>query len=57
MALYGAYGIVVGRVYAKHGISSRCIDRNDEPISFWATCICYIFVGSLIYFTILHKYS
>ena len=50
LALYGLYGVVKGSIYSKDGISARYVHRDEEPISFWLICACYVGVGILIFF-------
>lgn len=48
LALYGIYSMTKGQVYSKNGMSSRYVYRDEEPISFWTVCICYIIGGVLV---------
>lgn len=57
LALYGVYGMVTGQIYAKSGMSYRQVLRDEEPISFWLVCICYIIGGGMIYFGISHRFG
>ena len=57
MALYGAYGMYKGAIYSKDGMSGRWVYRQQEPITFWMICLSYIFVGTLIFFALVHKYG
>lgn len=50
LAGYGGWGLVTGRVYAKDGISSRLIEKTEQPTYFLIVCLCYIGVGILLFF-------
>lgn len=50
LSVYGVIGVLTSKIYAKSGMTARYVYRNEEPISFWTVCACYIGVGILIYF-------
>lgn len=57
LALYGIYGMIKGEIYAKSGTSYRHVFRDEEPLSFWIVCICYIIGGAIIYFGISLRFG
>ncbi|GAB5498327.1 MAG: hypothetical protein PsegKO_06380 [Pseudohongiellaceae bacterium] len=54
---YGCYGLCTGRVWAKHGTSSREIHQANEPVTFRVVCLCYILVGGMIYLAMDYRYG
>jgi hypothetical protein len=50
LAGYGGFGLATGRVYAKDGMSSRLIEKAEQPGYFLIVCLCYIGVGILLFF-------
>lgn len=52
LALYGVYGMAKGQVYSKDGMSSRYVFRDEEPVSFWTVCLCYVIGGALVFWVI-----
>ena len=41
VGLYTAYAAVTGSVYARRGIGGALVLRDESPVSFWATIVCY----------------
>ena len=57
LAIYGAYGIVTGSIYARDGASARTLSKTEEPFQFWLVCACYSVVGGLIYFAVGQRFG
>lgn len=55
MALYGLYGMAKGEVYAKDRITARWYFRDEEPWTFWSTCIGYVVVGIIVVVAISNR--
>jgi hypothetical protein len=41
VGLYTAYAAISGSVYARRGIGGAMVLRDESPINFWATIVCY----------------
>lgn len=57
LAIYGAYDIVTGNIYARDGTSARTLSKTEEPFQFWLVCACYSVVGGLIYFAVGQRFG
>ncbi|GEM_PF-1830431 len=57
LAIYGAYGIASGSLYARDGASARTHSKTEEPFQFWLVCACYSVVGGLIYFAVGQRFG
>ena len=42
LAFYGVFGIFFGSIYS---IQGKLVERSEQPIYFWLTCLSNIVVG------------
>ena len=52
VAAYTCYAAATGSVWAKSGIGSKLIRRDESPVAFWSTIACYgaLSLALLLYF-------
>lgn len=48
VALYVAYALVVGRVYAKRGPWGATSTRAGEPLPYWSAIVVYTFLSAAL---------
>lgn len=53
--LYGGFGAITGKVYSTRETTTYL--RHSQPFAFWATCLSYVAVGTLIFAAVTYRYG
>ena len=50
VALYVAYALMVGKVYARRGPGGVIWERSENPFWYWSTIVIYIILSAALMF-------